>query len=121
LRPTSPITKSMAGTISIEESTHAAYDAQNKENLIEKTTEEQDAKYKTKEAAYRDKSVMLRTLNQTWQPSKLNLRQCWSVGRNSTRNVMRLQRRTENTLEELDVKCKTKEAAGLGKSVVEVT
>jgi len=34
---------------------------------------------------------------------------------------MRLQRRTENTLEELDVKCKTKEAAGLGKSVVEVT
>jgi len=53
----SDFTKSLAEMISTEESAQATYDAQTKENEIEKTTKDQDVKYKTKEAAGLDKAV----------------------------------------------------------------
>merc|ERR1719453_788868 len=40
-----------------EESAQAEYDAQSKENEIEKATKDQDVKYKTKEATSLDKAV----------------------------------------------------------------
>merc|ERR1712039_747417 len=53
----SDFTKGLAEMTSTEESAQAAYDAQTKENEIEKTTKEQDVKYKTKESTELDKTV----------------------------------------------------------------
>jgi len=53
----SDFTKNLAGMMSTEESAQISYDAQTKENEIEKTAKEQDVKYKTKESAGLDKSV----------------------------------------------------------------
>merc|ERR1719215_1189601 len=46
----SDFTKGLAEMTSTEESAQAAYEAQAKENEIEKVTKEQDVKYKTKES-----------------------------------------------------------------------
>merc|ERR1719188_1714914 len=53
----SDFTKGLAQMTADEESAQAAYDAQTKENEIEKTTKAQDVKYKAKESTELDKSV----------------------------------------------------------------
>merc|ERR1719305_1874981 len=53
----SDFSKGLAEMIQIEATAVRDYDAQTKENEITRTTKEQDAKYKTKEAASLDKSV----------------------------------------------------------------
>merc|ERR1719171_1428918 len=49
-------TKGLADMISAEEAAQAAYEEQTHENEIEKTTKEQDVKYKTKEFTDLDKA-----------------------------------------------------------------
>merc|ERR1719321_271965 len=53
----SDFSKGLAEMKAAEESAIGAYEQESKENEIEKVTKEQDAKYKTKEAAGLDKSV----------------------------------------------------------------
>merc|ERR1712176_642961 len=53
----SDFTKALAEFISVEETSAAAYDKQSKENEIEKTTKEQDVKYKNKEASDLDAAI----------------------------------------------------------------
>merc|ERR1712217_250147 len=53
----SDFSQALAEFISVEESSAAAYDKQSKENEIERTTKEQDVKYKNKEAADLDAAV----------------------------------------------------------------
>merc|ERR1719446_1817632 len=50
-------TKGLADMIATEEGAQAAYEEQTHENDIERTTKEQDVKYKTQEAAGLDKAV----------------------------------------------------------------
>merc|ERR1719316_1279658 len=50
-------TKGLADMIATEENAQAAYEQQTHENEIERTTKEQDVKYKTKEAADLDKEI----------------------------------------------------------------
>merc|ERR1719473_35057 len=50
-------TKGLTEMIAAEEAAQAAYEEQTHENEIERTTKEQDVKYKTKEAADLDKAV----------------------------------------------------------------
>merc|ERR1719296_414614 len=49
--------KALAEFTSVEETSAADYDKQSKENEIEKTTKQQDVKYKNKEAADLDKAI----------------------------------------------------------------
>jgi chromosome segregation ATPase len=53
----SDFSKGLAEMIQVESTAARDYDSQTKENEITRTTKEQDAKYKTKEAANLDKSV----------------------------------------------------------------
>jgi len=53
----SDLTKSLAEATAAEESAAAAYDTESKENAIEKTSKDQDVKYKSKAAADLDKFV----------------------------------------------------------------
>merc|ERR1712187_909149 len=53
----SDFSQALAEFISVEETSAAAYDKQSKENEIEKTTKEQDVKYKNKEAADLDAAI----------------------------------------------------------------
>lgn len=53
----SDFSKSLAEMNAAEDDAQAAYDQESKENEIEKTTKEQDVKYKTKEAKGLDQSV----------------------------------------------------------------
>merc|ERR1712226_947637 len=53
----SDFSQALAEFISVEESSAAAYDKQSKENEIEKTTKEQDVKYKNSEASDLDKAI----------------------------------------------------------------
>merc|ERR1719343_1210593 len=53
----SDFTKGLAEMTATEENAQASYEAQTKENAIEKATKEQDVKYKSKESADLDKSV----------------------------------------------------------------
>merc|ERR1719343_557939 len=53
----SDFTKALAEFISVEETAADAYDQQTKDNEIERTTKEQDVKYKNQEAADLDKAV----------------------------------------------------------------
>merc|ERR1711957_1038715 len=51
----SDFSKNLAEIVSTEEAAVAAYEQQTKENEIEKTTKDQDVKYKTKESKHLDK------------------------------------------------------------------
>merc|ERR1712194_49772 len=51
----SDFSKSLAEIVSTEEAAVAAYEQQTKENEIEKTTKDQDVRYKTKESKHLDK------------------------------------------------------------------
>merc|ERR1711920_1220540 len=53
----SDFSQALAEFISVEETAAATYDKQSKENEIEKTTKEQDVKYKNKEAADLDAAI----------------------------------------------------------------
>merc|ERR1712203_704585 len=53
----SDFSKALAEFISVEETAAADYDKQSKENEIEKTTKEQDVKYKNQEAADLDRQI----------------------------------------------------------------
>merc|ERR1711972_1008963 len=53
----SDFSKALAEFTSVEETDAAAYDKQTKENEIERTTKEQDVKYKNQEATDLDKAV----------------------------------------------------------------
>jgi len=53
----SDFSKGLAEMVQVEQTAVRDYDQQSKENEITRTTKEQDAKYKTKEAASLDKSV----------------------------------------------------------------
>jgi len=53
----SDFSKNLAEMIATEEAAAAEYDAQSKENAVTKTNKDQDVKYKTQEAAARDKET----------------------------------------------------------------
>jgi len=53
----SDLSKTLAGIIATEESAQSSYDAETKENEVERTSKEQDVKYKSKEAVGLDKAV----------------------------------------------------------------
>jgi len=53
----SDFSKALAEFISVEETSAASYDKESKENEIEKTTKDQDVKYKLKESGDLDKAV----------------------------------------------------------------
>merc|ERR1719237_431958 len=53
----SDFSKTLAEIVATEESAQATYDTETKENEIEKTTKEQDAKYKSEESTNLDKAV----------------------------------------------------------------
>merc|ERR1719379_815956 len=52
----SDFSKNLAEMISTEETAAAEYEAESKQNAVDKTNKEQDVKYKTQEAANRDKT-----------------------------------------------------------------
>merc|ERR1719379_1728566 len=53
----SDFSKNLAEMISTEEAAAAEYEAETKQNAVDKTNKEQDVKYKTEEAANRDKET----------------------------------------------------------------
>uniref|UniRef100_A0A7S0A5K0 Uncharacterized protein n=1 Tax=Pyrodinium bahamense TaxID=73915 RepID=A0A7S0A5K0_9DINO len=53
----SDLSKTLAGIVATEEEAQSSYEAETKENEVEKTAKEQDVKYKVKEAAGLDKAI----------------------------------------------------------------
>merc|ERR1719203_2059817 len=68
----SDFTKTLAETISTEESAAAAYDKQTKQNEIDKTAKDQDVKYKSKESADLDKATAEATADRAGVQTELD-------------------------------------------------
>ena len=66
----SDFTKGLSEMVAGEQTAAATYDKETKENAIEKTTKNQDVKYKTKEAAGLDKKAAELTTDIELKPPK---------------------------------------------------
>merc|ERR1711972_1247398 len=112
----SDFSKALAEFVSVEETAAADYDKQSKENEIEKTTKEQDVKYKNQEASDLDKAIAEATSDRSGVQTELDAvqeyldslaAQCITTGGN-----MGTEGHNAETYE-MRVARRTKEIAGL--------